>query len=232
MKSALNYDESFSGYCLCCLVKAKHPGGFVPCDRCPIAVYCSERCKTNHQVQHSFECCYMSLLQSFPDAGMLLQAIAKDPTYLTREPSPRASAFPIKEGHKYQSSYCDVELIMSWADGPSNPEKTNVQARRHIALCYHILSFMNMCLGYELEISKTTIKRALELFMINTLNQLGVGDGVIRLYPNVSLINHSCKRNTLYLSGGHWLKGTCHFDNDKYLTLFCSSSYYRGPGTW
>ena len=174
----------------------------------------------------------MSLLQSFPDAGMLLQAIAKDPTYLTREPSPRASSFPIKEGHKYQSSYCDVELIMSWADGPSNPEKTNVQARRHIALCYHILSFMNMCLGYELEISKTTIKRALELFMINTLNQLGVGDGVIRLYPNVSLINHSCKRNTLYLSGGHWLKGTCHFDNDKYLTLFCSSSYYRGPGTW
>ena len=162
----------------------------------------------------------MSLLQSFPDAGMLLQAIAKDPTYLTREPSPRASAFPIKEGHKYQSSYCDVELIMSWADGPSNPEKTNVQARRHIALCYHILSFMNMCLGYELEISKTTIKRALELFMINTLNQLGVGDGVIRLYPNVSLINHSCKRNTLYLSGGHWLKGTCHFDNDKHLTLF------------
>ena len=162
----------------------------------------------------------MSLLQSFPDAGMLLQAIAKDPTYLTRELSPRASSFPIKVGHKYQSSYCDVELIMSWADGPSNPEKTNVQARRHIALCYHILSFMNMCLGYELEISKTTIKRALELFMINTLNQLGVGDGVIRLYPNVSLINHSCKRNTLYLSGGHWLKGTCHFDNDKYLTLF------------
>jgi len=42
--------------------------------------------------------------------------------------------------------------------------------------------------------------------MINTLNQLGVGDGVIRLFPTVSLINHSCKRNTIYLSGGHWLK--------------------------
>ena len=66
---------------------------------------------------------------------------------------------------------------------------------------------MNQCLGYELEVTKRTVKRALELFMINTLNQLGVGDGVIRLFPNVSLINHSCKRNTIYLSGGHWLKG-------------------------
>ena len=44
--------------------------------------------------------------------------------------------------------------------------------------------------------------------MTNTQNQLGVGDGVIRLFPNVSLINHACKRNTIYLSGGHWLKGT------------------------
>ena len=43
--------------------------------------------------------------------------------------------------------------------------------------------------------------------MTNTQNQLGVGDGVIRLFPNVSLINHACKRNTIYLSGGHWLKG-------------------------
>lgn len=150
----------------------------------------------------------MSLLQSFPDAGMLLQAVVKDTTYLTRDKEPRATKFPITSGHKYQQSFCDVDLIMTWKDGQSSDECTNVQARRHIALCYHILSFLNQCLGYELEISKRTIKRTLELFMINTLNQLGVGDGVIRLFPNVSLINHAKKRNTLYLSGGHWLKGT------------------------
>jgi len=204
--SSLAYGQSFAGYCLCCLVKAKHPGGFIPCEYCPVGMYCSERCRQNHQVPHSLECGYMTLLQSFPDAGMLLQAVVKDTTYLTREKEPRATKFPCTSGHKYQQSYCDVDLIMTWKDGSSSEESTNVQARRHIALCYHILSFLNKCLGYELEISKRTIKRTLELFMINTLNQLGVGDGVIRLFPNVSLINHAKKRNTLYLSGGHWLK--------------------------
>ena len=59
--------------------------------------------------------------------------------------------------------------------------------------------------------------------MTNTQNQLGVGDGVIRLFPNVSLINHACKRNTIYLSGGHWLKGTLgflqNFDARKWLIV-------------
>ena len=65
---------------------------------------------------------------------------------------------------------------------------------------------MNQCLGYDLPVTEKSLLRALELLTINTLNQLGVGDGVVRLFPNVSLINHSCKRNTIYLSGGHWLK--------------------------
>ena len=114
--SPLACGESFAGYCLCCLVKARHPGGFIPCEYCPIAVYCSDRCRSNHQVAHSLECGYMDLIQSFPDAGMLLQSIVKDTGYLTAEKSPRGSEFPVREGHKYHQSFCDVDLILSWAD--------------------------------------------------------------------------------------------------------------------
>ena len=47
----------------------------VPCEMCTTAMYCSIRCRDEHLVAHSLECCYMNLLQSFPDAGMLMQGI-------------------------------------------------------------------------------------------------------------------------------------------------------------
>ena len=169
-------------------------------------MYCSRRCKEKHAEKHSLECGYMFLLQSFPDAGMLLQAIVKDTTFLTKTSLERAEHFPVEE-FKYQHSHCDLDVLMNFPDTANGDENTHVQVRRHIALCYHVLSFMNQCLGYELPINQLSVKRALQLVMINQLNQLGVGDGVVRLFPNVSLINHSCERNTLYLSGGHWLKG-------------------------
>ena len=39
--SSLKYENAFPGYCLRCLVKAKYPGGFIPCQYCPVAMYCS-----------------------------------------------------------------------------------------------------------------------------------------------------------------------------------------------
>ena len=39
--SSLKYENAFPGYCLNCLVKAKYPGGFIPCPYCPVAMYCS-----------------------------------------------------------------------------------------------------------------------------------------------------------------------------------------------
>jgi len=204
--SSLKYENAFPGYCLNCLVKAKYPGGFIPCPYCPVAMYCSEKCREAHAVEHSIECGYMNLIQSFDEAGMLIQAIIKDTSYLELESRPeRSKTFPVQQ-NKYQQSFCNVDFILDWTDSQKSESKTHVQCRRYIALCYHVISFLNDCKGYSLPISSNSLLRCLELLMTNTQNQLGVGDGVIRLFPNVSLINHACKRNTIYLSGGHWLK--------------------------
>ena len=187
-----------------------------------------EKCREAHAIDHSIECGYMNLLQSFDEAGMLIQAIIKDTSYLELESRPeRSKTLPV-EKNKYQQSFCNVNFILDWTDSQKrqvlencpdfglgsdifkikkSESKTHVQCRRYIALCYHVISFLNDCKGYSLPINSNSLLRCLELLMANTQNQLGVGDGVIRLFPNVSLINHACKRNTIYLSGGHWLKG-------------------------
>merc|ERR1711970_116579 len=64
----LKYESHFPGYCLNCLVIAKEPGGFIPCRCCPVAMYCSKKCLELHSIDHSLECGWMNLIESFPEA--------------------------------------------------------------------------------------------------------------------------------------------------------------------
>ena len=80
-------------------------------------MYCSESCREKHSEDHSLECGWMNLLESFPDAGMLLQAIAKDPSYLEKDAKPdRGQEFPVERGKKYQQSFCDTSQLLNWKD--------------------------------------------------------------------------------------------------------------------
>ena len=75
-----------------------------------------EKCREAHAVEHSIECGYMNLIQSFDEAGMLIQAIIKDTSYLELESRPeRSKTFPVQQ-NKYQQSFCNVDFILDWTD--------------------------------------------------------------------------------------------------------------------
>ena len=58
----------------------------------------------------------MNLIQSFDEAGMLIQAIIKDTSYLELESRPeRSNTFPVQK-NKYQQSFCNVDFILDWTD--------------------------------------------------------------------------------------------------------------------
>ena len=58
----------------------------------------------------------MNLIQSFDEAGMLIQAIIKDTSYLELESRPeRSKTFPVQK-NKYQQSFCNVDFILDWTD--------------------------------------------------------------------------------------------------------------------
>ena len=76
----------------------------------------TEKCREAHAVEHSIECGYMNLIQSFDEAGMLIQAIIKDTSYLDLESRPeRSKTFPVQQ-NKYQQSFCNVDFILDWTD--------------------------------------------------------------------------------------------------------------------
>jgi len=90
-------------------------------------MYCSEKCLEKHLVVHSLECGWMNLIESFPEAGMLLQAIAKDPGYLEKNNKIERENenFPIETGNKYQFSFCDPNLILGWDDSSNRNRKSH-----------------------------------------------------------------------------------------------------------
>ena len=75
-----------------------------------------EKCREAHAIDHSIECGYMNLIQSFDEAGMLIQAIIKDTSYLELESRPeRSKTLPVEQ-NKYQQSFCNVDFILDWTD--------------------------------------------------------------------------------------------------------------------
>ena len=88
-----------------------------------------EKCREAHAIDHSIECGYMNLIQSFDEAGMLIQAIIKDTSYLELESRPeRSKTLPVEQ-NKYQQSFCNVDFILDWTDSQKRQVLENYPLR-------------------------------------------------------------------------------------------------------
>ena len=73
----------------------------------------------------------MNLIQSFDEAGMLIQAIIKDTSYLELESRPeRSKTFPVQQ-NKYQQSFCNVDFILDWTDSQKRKDLNSRQIPIH-----------------------------------------------------------------------------------------------------
>ncbi|CAG8608811.1 15820_t:CDS:10 [Funneliformis caledonium] len=167
--SAVVDDANFFTTCSHCFMKG---GKLSCCSACKLIHYCSKECQSNDWSNHQHECKVFVKVQRKPPTSIRL--------------------------------LCRI-LMRRMSDPASFKEIENLQSNRHLFKQEQIETFAQISMVIRDCVPKDALLSAselIELFCRFTENSFSILDGEmipngVAVYPNASLINHSCRPNCI-----------------------------------